>query len=110
MSTTTSIPASPKKLNTGAWGAWASTESVKVGDTLAISTKSGKSWTARVTKVIWRGKGGAICETLSAPRAQPARRQSYRPQRAYASAPSCGYPCPVTRQRCTPSNPCHDCQ
>lgn len=103
-----SIPASPKKLRNGQWGAWADSEAVKVGDTLYISTKSGKSWNARITKVIWRGKGGAICETLSMTHAQPTSRQSYRPQRAYAS--SCGYPCPVTRQRCTPSNPCHDCQ
>lgn len=21
----------------------------------------------------------------------------------------CGYPCPVTGKKCTPSNPCHDC-
>lgn len=22
----------------------------------------------------------------------------------------CGYPCPVSGRRCTPSDPCHDCQ
>ena len=35
----------------------------------------------------------------AAPTYRPVRGQDY-----------CGYPCPVTRQRCTASNPCHDCQ
>lgn len=65
MHTSTTIPASPKKLRDGTWGAWADSESVRDGDTLTVRTKAGKSWEARVERVIWRGKGGAICATES---------------------------------------------
>lgn len=103
------ITATPKKLNNGSWGVWASSEDVAVGTVVTVATRSGKTWDAQVTRIIWRGKGGAICETRSVRQTPPARR-AYRPSRSFASAASCGYPCPVTRRRCTPSDPCHDCQ
>jgi len=59
------ISATPKKLKSGAWGALAKTESVRTGDTLQITTRAGKSWTATVSKVLWSGKGIAICATGS---------------------------------------------
>lgn len=46
------IPATPKKLRSGDWGALAKSESVRKGDTVQITTRSGKTWTATVNKVV----------------------------------------------------------
>jgi len=60
------IPAaSPKKLRSGDWGALAQTDSIKRGDLIRITTKSGKSWEAHVAKVIWTGDGKSIVATES---------------------------------------------
>lgn len=96
------IPATPKKLRNGTWGAIASTEQVSRGDTLTITTRAGKSWTATVEQVIWRGDGVAICATASAPRSGG--------RSAVRGVDYCGYPCPVSGRRCTASDPCHDCE
>ncbi len=53
----------PKQLRSGEWGTVVSTENVNVGDSVTITTASGKSWEARIQKVIWRGNGVAICAT-----------------------------------------------
>jgi len=66
------VPARPKKLRNGDWGALAQSDDIKRGDLIRISTKSGKSWEAHVTKVIWTGDGKAICETKSVPKRRPA--------------------------------------
>jgi hypothetical protein len=63
--TATTTPATPKKLRDGSWGALAQSESVAAGDTVKITTKAGKSWTATVSKVLWSGDGKAICRTRS---------------------------------------------
>ena len=68
MSTTTEIPATPAKLRSGDWGARVR-QPVEVGDTVTITTKAGKSWTARVTSIVWRGKGVYLCSTESLDRA-----------------------------------------
>jgi predicted SprT family Zn-dependent metalloprotease len=57
--------ATPKKLHNGDWGALAQTATVKSGDTLRITTKSGKQWNATVRQVLWTGDGKAICATNS---------------------------------------------
>jgi len=81
---------------------------VAVGDTVTITTRGGKSWDAVVDAVVWSGDNVAICATRSLDRVAPkAAAPTYRPVRGQDY---CGYPCPVTRQRCTASNPCHDCQ
>jgi len=64
----TRFEASPKKLRDGSWGAIisaASAGNAKTGDTLRITTKSGKSWEATIAKVIWTGSGKAIVSTRS---------------------------------------------
>ncbi|KKM05264.1 hypothetical protein LCGC14_1755860 [marine sediment metagenome] len=74
--TTTTTPASPKKLRDGSWGALAQSDSVSVGDTLQITTRAGKTWAATVSTVIWSGKGVSICatETAVATPTTPSRR------------------------------------
>jgi len=57
--------ATPKKLHNGDWGALAQTATVKPGETLRITTRSGKSWTATIDRVLWAGDGKAICATNS---------------------------------------------
>lgn len=59
------INATPTKLRSGAWGAKVQSSSVRKGDEITITTKSGKSWTATVTKVIWSGDGVSIVATES---------------------------------------------
>lgn len=107
------IEANPKKLKSGAWGALAKTESVRTGDTLQITTRAGKSWTATVRKVLWSGNGVAICATASSGGSTPSALERYRAGDMYHGTQyegqACGFPCPVDGHRCTPSNPCHDC-
>lgn len=94
--------ATPTKLRSGEWGARVE-GSVRTGDTITIRTKAGKMWDARVERVVWTDGAVSIVATASAPR------RSYG-RRSYSAGECCGYPCPVTGRRCTPSDPCHDCQ
>lgn len=69
--TTTTTTATPTKLRNGNWGARVRGK-VREGDTVTITTKSGKSWEARVSKVVWTDGSVAICATESTDR--PAQR------------------------------------
>ena len=102
----TTHTASPVKLRTGAWGA--KTDSpVAEGDTIEITTRSGKTWEAQVEKVIWSDGQVCIVATASAARAATTRTS---PARATYNN-YCGYPCPVSGRRCCARlGPCHDCQ
>jgi hypothetical protein len=102
--TTQTTPAAPAKLRSGEWGARVKGHAVAAGDIIHIITKSGKSWDAQITKVIWSGKGVSLCATESLDRG-PRRSSSHR----HSSVECCGYPCPVDGHRCTPAHPCHDC-
>jgi hypothetical protein len=55
--------ASPTKLKNGSWGARVKSDSVKEGDPLKVTTKSGKSWTTYVSRVVWAGNGVTIVST-----------------------------------------------
>ncbi len=104
MTTTQKIPASPKKLRSGAWGASAKTSDISVGDVVTITTRAGKTWDAEVTQVIWSGacswskNGSSILATRSLDR--PCREKSSSrycsTTRARTEAPKgwspCGYP------------------
>ena len=68
--TTINRPATPCKLRTGAWGARTAPE-VQVGDTVTITTRAGKSWDARVTKIVWTGDDAAVVATESLDRPAP---------------------------------------
>ncbi len=96
------MQASPMKLRDGSWGAKVRSADVKIGDTVTITTRAGKSWDATVSRVLWTGDGAAICATSRTSDSQSQSRPNY-------TAKCCGYPCPVTGIRCTPDHPCHDC-
>lgn len=100
---TTAITASPTKLRSGNWGAKIQGAKVREGDTVTITTRSGKSWDAEVVKVVWSGSGVSICATESLDRRPPRRRP------LISTGESCGYRCPVGGHICTPDHPCHDC-
>lgn len=110
---TTITKATPTKLRNGDWGARVNSDSVREGDTIEITTKGGKSWTATVSNVIWTGDGVAIVTTESKNRSgyTPAKRDArgYVVERGHYEG-YCGYPCPVSGHKCCPANgPCHDC-
>jgi hypothetical protein len=86
MTTATEIPATPAKLRNGNWGARVKGAPVSAGDVVQITTKSGKSWSARVIAIVWSGKGVTLCATESLDRA-PAR--STRRARCSCTDPSC---------------------
>lgn len=50
-----SIPATPAKLKSGAWGARVAGYQVAVGDEVSIAAQSGKTWTAVVAQIVWKG-------------------------------------------------------
>ncbi len=54
--TTQAHTASPTKLQNGSWGATVPSLSVEVGDIVTITTRGGKSWDARISKIVWSGK------------------------------------------------------
>jgi len=105
--------ASPTKLRDGSWGAKVQ-GSVSVGETIKITTKAGKSWTASVAQVVWTGSGVSLVATASSGSKSgytPAVRNSrgYVAQRGHYDG-YCGYNCPVSGRKCCPANgPCHDC-
>ena len=69
------IPATPAKLRYGSWGARVSDADVREGDVITITTRSGKSWDARVTRIVWSNDSVAVCATESLDRpASPTRR------------------------------------
>jgi len=48
--------AKPRKLRDGSWGA-AVQDTVEVGEVIEINTSTGKSWDARVTRIVASGTG-----------------------------------------------------
>jgi hypothetical protein len=110
--TTNYYEASPTKLKSGAWGARVKSDSVEKGDPIKVTTKSGKSWTTYVSRVVWSGNGVSIVSTSKTglgytPAVRNAR--GYVVERGHYDG-YCGYPCPVTGRKCCPKNgPCHDC-
>ena len=56
-----SLTASPMRLRDGSWGVKVQTESVEDMDVVIVTTKAGKMWVSRIIRVLWRGKGIAIC-------------------------------------------------
>lgn len=64
------MKATPTKLRNGSWGARVVFDAAaalppRENDIIAITTRSGKSWNARVERVLWTGDGVAICATAS---------------------------------------------
>lgn len=61
--------ATPIKLKSGDWGAKVNGIPAE-GDAITITTKSGKSWEATVSKVVWHKGDVAICVTQKRSRRQ----------------------------------------
>jgi hypothetical protein len=59
--------ATPKKLKNGRWGATVH-GAVQAGDTVTITTRAGKSWEARVDRVLWTDGAVSICATTGSDR------------------------------------------
>ncbi len=66
--------ATPVKLRSGEWGAKVQGQ-VREGDTVTITTRAGKSWEARVSRVVWHGGGVSICATGGRGGRGPGRRR-----------------------------------
>ena len=60
----TGLTGRPTKLRDGTWGATVE-GTAQVGSAVLITTSSGKSWTAEVTRVVWTGSGRTIVATRS---------------------------------------------
>jgi len=56
--------ATPTKLRDGTWGARVR-GTAAAGDTVTITTATGRSWDAQITRVVWSGEGVSICATSS---------------------------------------------
>lgn len=68
------IPATPIKLRDGTWGARVKA-TVKIGEEIEVRTAAGKTWRARVTRVVWRGADVVLAATESLdPAPRPRRR------------------------------------
>lgn len=56
--------ATPTKLRDGSWGAKVAGKVAK-GDVVTIQARSGKTWQATVSRVVWTGDGVSIVATES---------------------------------------------
>jgi hypothetical protein len=63
----------PTKLKSGAWGARVEGP-IMAGEVILVVTRSGKSWPALVTRIVWQGEGVSVVETASLDRAPRAPR------------------------------------
>ena len=59
------MTATPAKLKDGSWGARV-VGAPNPGDVVVVTTKAGKTWQARVERVVWQGDGVALCVTTGA--------------------------------------------
>ena len=103
------MQATPAKLKSGDWGARVRNAQVSPGDIMQITAKSGKTWSATVSRVLWRGDGVALVATRQSGGNGYARRNGRGYTDRYGNS-YCGYPCPVSGLVCNSRNgPCHDC-
>jgi hypothetical protein len=72
MTTLTAPTAHPTKLRNGSWGATVKTAThLDAGDSITITTKTGKTWTAEIAKVVWRGSQEGLHVLIVATRSTP---------------------------------------
>ena len=110
------MTATPAKLKSGEWGARVMGRASE-GDIITVRAKSGKSWEAKVSRVVWTGrdKYGSGDITTMVETCSPNYTPAVRDPRGYVRDRGhydgyCGYPCPVSGKKCCPDNgPCHDC-
>lgn len=103
--------ARPTKLRDGTWGATVDGKP-RLGEVVCICTAAGKTWEAKVTRIVWSGNGVTICATESVNQRRAGRITfaPASPAKLRLVGESCGYRCPVGGHICTPGNPCHDCE
>lgn len=82
------IMARPKKLRSGAWGAIVEGK-VTTGQEVKIVTKAGKSWIARVERIVWSGDGVTIVATESRKRRSSCGCTGYCCERRCMCGPEC---------------------
>jgi len=82
--TDVTLEATPAKLRDGSWGARVK-GAAKSGDVLKVTTRAGKSWTATVDRVLWKGRGVTLVSTRRAAAAKPVRDWSRTANAAEAS-------------------------
>jgi hypothetical protein len=88
----TAIPASPAKLHNGDWGCRTRSD-VQVGDIVAITTRAGKSWDARIEQIVWKNDEIALCATASLDRqsgCSRCRRTATRTAQIWEDCEYCG--------------------
>ncbi len=81
------MTATPAKLRDGTWGARVQGP-VSQGDVVTVTTKAGKTWQAKVTRVVWTDGAVAVCATASMDRPEGSSR-GFR-QRASNGECQCG--------------------
>ena len=89
---TKGLKGQPLKLNDGSWGAWVEGEHDRddlPGREVEITTRSGKSWTREVARVLWsgtssRGDKGAIVSLAGGESGKRERGRPRDPARAAA--------------------------
>ena len=99
------LTATPYPLRSGAWGAKVA-GSVHEGDTITIRAKSGKSWPARVAKVVTTFSDGVSLVATESLDRTPVRSSRLRRSGAGSAAPVRGY-----SDYCSgyPDCGCYDC-
>ena len=63
------LTASPCKLRTGEWGVRITGDRARVGETVRVETRSGKTWTATIASIVWEGDDAMIASTARGGRA-----------------------------------------
>lgn len=96
------------KLADGSWGLRG--RHLVAGGSVEVRKASGETKTETVASILSTDAQGWQTATIARRASAPRRSGGYRGFRSFRSADYCGYPCPVTGQRCTASNPCHDCR
>lgn len=101
------MTATPTKLRNGSWGARVEGKP-SIGETITIRAKSGKSWQARVSAIVWTDGTASIVATASTDReSRPSSGKRYRGRNGGGSAANVpGYSSYCTgRSGCG----CYDC-
>src|SRR5438552_3646240 len=99
--------ASYTKLKSGEWGVRVE-GAVKSGNRVTVRKKDGTTKVEVIGKVVWSGGGVSLCAIEETVTERQANAGYGRGRQVRSDC--CGYPCPVTGRRCTPGDPCHDCQ
>lgn len=104
MPNSSTATASPAKLRNGDWGAKVSGP-VQAGDTVTITTRSGKTWESEIADVLSSTDGISLCTTV-----QRSSRRSSR--RRMGSGHGAASPVPGYSKYCTdqPGCGCYDCE